>query len=68
MTTLISLRQWFAAEAWRFCKFLGRIVIILLEVLALLSGVIVAVDHNMVLGILILVLWFYWMERIGDTF
>jgi hypothetical protein len=63
MTTLISLRQWFTAEVWRFCKFLGRMFIILLEVLALLAGIIAAVDHNMVLGILILVLWFYWMER-----
>lgn len=57
------LIDWIVNELWRFLSFLGDIFLIFLEVVALVGGIIIAVDHNMVFGIIILVMLFYWMER-----
>lgn len=57
------LIDWIVNELWRFLSFLGDIFLIFLEVVALVGGIIIAVDHSMVLGIIILVMLFYWMER-----
>lgn len=57
------LIDWIVNELWRFLSFLGDIFLIFLEVVALVGGIIIAVDHSMVFGIIILVMLFYWMER-----